>query len=137
MAENKLHLKMITPTREMYDADADMVIFRTKSGDVGILKGHQPMITILDYGVLRIINNGQEDMSMAVFGGFAEVNDEGLLIMSDAAEWPEEIDTDRAMAAKKRAEDRIESHTGNVDIMRAELALKRATIRLGLKNVMK
>ncbi len=136
---NKIHLKMITPSREMYDGDADMVIVRTKSGDVGILYGHQPMITVLDYGVMRIVNGDNEE-KVAVFGGFAEVGDDGLLIMSDVAEKPEEIQEERALAAKKRAEERLaatDSNESEIDVLRAELALKRATIRLGLKDMLK
>lgn len=142
MANNKVHLKIITPAREMYNAEADMVIMRSKSGDVGILKGHQPMITVLDYGVMRIKNSGEEDKVLAVFGGFAEVSDDGVLVMSDIAEWPEDIDEARALAAKKRAEDMLASD-GNIegvvdfDVLRAELALKRAIIRLDLIDAMK
>ena len=58
----------------------------------------------------------------------------GITILSDAAEWPDEIDVQRAMAAKERAESRIRSNDGNIDIARAELALRRALIRLEAKE---
>ncbi len=134
MSENKVALKVITPQREMYSGTADMVIMRTKSGDVGILHGHQPMVTVLDYGVMRIQNEGAEDKTAAVFGGFAQIDDNGITILTDTAEWEEEIDLERAERAKKRAEDRLQSRSGDINVLRAELALKRSMIRIGLKS---
>lgn len=128
---NKLSLKIITPSRNMFEGEVDMVVMRTKSGDVGILHGHQPMVTILDYGVLNIKNDG-EDKLAAILGGFAEINSEGMSILTDAAEWSNEIDVVRAQQAKERAEARLKNTQANIDIQRAELALKRALVRLDL-----
>ena len=125
---NKLSLKIITPSRNMFEGEVDMVVMRTKSGDVGILHGHQPMVTILDYGVLNIKNDG-EDKLAAILGGFAEINSEGMSILTDAAEWSNEIDVVRAQQAKERAEARLKNTQANIDIQRAELALKRALFR--------
>lgn len=118
----------------MYDGEADMVIMRTKSGDVGILHGHQPLVTVLDYGVLVIKNAGEEDKKAALLGGFAQVGPEGLSILTDAAEWSDEIDVERAERAKARAEERLRDINAEIDVMRAELALKRALVRISLKN---
>ncbi|MDO5388246.1 MAG: F0F1 ATP synthase subunit epsilon [Clostridia bacterium] len=131
---NKLSLKIITPSRNMFEGEVDMVIMRTLSGDVGILYGHQPMVTILDYGVLNIKNDGEEKLA-AVLGGFAEINDEGMFILTDAAEWSNEIDVLRAKQAKERAEARLRNIQDNIDIKRAELALKRALVRLDIGNL--
>lgn len=128
---NKLSLKIITPSRNMFEGQVDMVVMRTQSGDVGILHGHQPMITILDYGVLSIKDNGEEKLA-AVLGGFAEIGTEGMTILTDAAEWSNEIDVVRAKQAKERAEARLKSNNVNVDFNRAELALKRALVRLSV-----
>lgn len=128
---NKLSLKIITPARNMFEGDVDMVIMRTRSGDVGILHGHQPMVTILDYGVLTIKNDGEEKLA-AVLGGFAEISADGMSILTDAAEWSNEIDVVRAKEAKERAEARLKNTQTNIDIKRAELALKRALVRLDL-----
>lgn len=135
MADKKIHLRIVTPVRELYDEDADMVIMRSTSGDVGILAGHQPLTTTLDYGVLRIIDKDTE-MKATVFGGFASVDSRGLTILSDSAEWIDDIDLDRAIAAKTRAEKRLMSGGGadGIDIARAELALRRALIRIETKQ---
>ena len=126
---NKLSLKIITPTRNMFEGEVDMVVMRTQSGDVGILHGHQPMITILDYGVLTIKNDGNEKLA-ALLGGFAEIGADGMTILTDVSEWSDEIDVVRAQQAKERAEARLRSNNVDVDFNRAELALKRALVRL-------
>jgi F-type H+-transporting ATPase subunit epsilon len=127
---NKLKVKIVTPKREMYNGEADMVIFRSKCGDVGIMHGHLPMVTVLDYGVLRLMENGEAKKFATVFGGFAEVDGEGVNILTDAAEWTDEIDLQRAQEAKERAEKRLLESGKSVDEARAELALKRAIIRI-------
>ncbi|MBS4868589.1 MAG: ATP synthase F1 subunit epsilon [Eubacterium sp.] len=113
----------------MFEGEVDMVVMRTQSGDVGILHGHQPMITILDYGVLTIKNDGNEKLA-AVLGGFAEIGADGMTILTDVSEWSDEIDVVRAQQAKERAEARLRSNNVDVDFNRAELALKRALVRL-------
>ncbi len=131
---NKLSLKIITPSRNMFEGEVDMVIMRSLSGDVGILYGHQPMVTVLDYGVLTIKNNGEEKRA-AVLGGFAEINSEGMSVLTDAAEWSDEIDILRARKAKERAEARLKNTQTNIDIRRAELSLKRALVRLDIGSI--
>lgn len=133
MAENKIRLRIVTPVRELYDEDAEMVIMRSSVGDIGILHGHQPLTTTLDYGILRIIN-GDDEIRATIFGGFASVDERGLTVLSDAAEWPDEIDMERAVAAKERAQSRIQSNDDSIDIVRAELALRRALIRIEAKE---
>lgn len=126
---NKIRLRIVTPSKMLCDKEAEMVIMRTTSGDTGILPNHQPLTTTLDYGILRIFNDGKEQ-AVAAFGGFAQVSPECITILSDAAEWPEEIDVDRAKHSKERAEKRIASTDSSIDILRAELSLRRALIRI-------
>lgn len=133
MSNNKIRLRIVTPTRQLYDNQIDMVIMRSTSGDVGILHGHQPLTTTLDYGLLRIAE-GDKELTATVFGGFADVQPDCITILSDAAEWPDEIDKNRALAAKERAEKRLKAGGNNTDIMRAELALRRALVRLEAKK---
>lgn len=126
----KITLKIVTPSREMFNGDVDMVIMRTTSGDVGVLAGHQPMVTVLDYGLLIIKDGDNEDRVAALLGGFAEVSPQGVSILTDAAEWSGEIDKMRAEQAKERAESRLRSAVGDINVLRAQLALKRALTRL-------
>ena len=137
---NKLHLRVVTPSKDFYDDDCDMVILKTIDGDTGILFGHQPLTTVLDLGYLRIIDNGEEKKS-TLLGGFAKVNEHGLTVISDAAEWADEIDVERAAESRKRAEERLEKSSGDpssdIDVQRAEAALRRALLRLDLAGLKK
>lgn len=128
---NKVKIRIVTPKREMYNGEADMVIFRTVNGDVGVMHGHIPLITVLGYGMLRIIDNNETVKTASMFGGFVEVDNEGVSILTDTSEWADEIDVQRAEEAKSRAEQRLGgTKIDDFDEKRAELALKRAIIRL-------
>jgi F-type H+-transporting ATPase subunit epsilon len=134
MADNKIRLRIVTPVKQMYDNEVDMVIMRAGTGEMGVLHGHQPLTTTLGYGILHIKNDNKE-LKATLFGGFADVQPDCVTILSDAAEWPDEIDTERAEAAKQRAEKRIKSNDSNIDTMRAELALRRALLRLDVNKI--
>lgn len=127
---SKVKIKIVTPKREMYNGEADMVVFRTTTGDIGVMHGHLPLVTVLDYGVLRLIDEGKTVRQAAVFGGFAQIDGECVNILTDAAEWSDEIDLKRAEEAKSRAEKRLNDYGEDVNNKRAELALKRAIIRI-------
>ncbi|MFV0440750.1 MAG: ATP synthase F1 subunit epsilon [Lachnospirales bacterium] len=129
MADKKIHLRLVSPTRLVYSADVDMVILRAVSGDIGILYGHENLTTILGMGLLRIITGETEEV-ISVLGGFCEVTKDSVTILSDAAELPSEIDEERAEHAKERAEKRLSDANGDLDVQRAELALRRALVRL-------
>lgn len=128
-----IRLRIVTPSGELYNDNANMVIMRGKNGDIGVLKGHQPLTTTLDYGLLKI-KTGDKELISTLFGGFVDVQPDCVTILTDSAEWIDDIDIKRAEAAKERAEERIKSGKPNIDIIRAELALKRATLRLNAKK---
>ncbi len=126
---NTLNLRVVSPTRLVYEGDVNMVIVRTVEGDIGVLPGHENLTTVLSMGLLRIVTGETEEV-ISVLGGFCEVSQKGVTILSDAAELPSEIDVSRAKQAKERAEERL-SKAGDIsDVQRAELALRRALVRL-------
>lgn len=130
MAEgNKFNLKIITPDREFYAGDVEMVEFNTIEGEVGILKGHIPISMIIAPGVLTITSDG-ESTNAALHAGFVEVLPDRVTILAEIIEWPSEIDVERAKEAKDRAEARIRDVLEGTDIARAELALRRAMTRI-------
>ncbi len=131
--DKKIKVKIVAPTKKIYEGEADLVIMRTKTGDLGVLKGHENLSTVLDLGILRIIE-GDEEQKIALLGGFTEVSKEGVSILTDSAELYEDIDVERAIEAKKRAEKRIADKKESTDIKRAEIALKRALVRIELKK---
>ncbi len=133
MAEAKIRLRIVTPSKELYNDNADMVIMRGTNGDIGVLKGHQPLTTTLGYGLLKI-KNGEKELISTLFGGFVDVQPDVITILTDSAEWVDDIDIKRAEDAKKRAEERLNSKDANIDFLRAELALKRANLRINSKR---
>ena len=122
-------LRIITPNKQLYENDVNFVLMRTVNGDLGIMAGHTPLTTVLANGRL-IIRRSTEELEAAVFEGYAEITGTAVTILSDNAEWPDEIDTERAAHAKERAEKRLTEHLKDTDIPRAHLALQRALVRL-------
>lgn len=130
---NKFRLKIVSPSRFVFDDDVEMVVMRSTEGDFAVLKGHENLTTILANGILKIVNDGQTT-ELALLRGFVEVSKESVTILSDACEFPGEIDADRADKARERALDLLKNKAADVDIQRAELALQRALVRLELAN---
>ena len=133
------HLRIVTPDRSFFSEDVERVIVRGSEGDLAVLEGRAPIITPLRIGKIRILQNGVERIA-AVVDGYISVIDDETTIVTEAAEWPDEINVERAKAAKERAERRLKEckegkeRKNNIDIDRAELALKRAINRLDLKK---
>ena len=100
-------------------------------GELAILPNHAPLLTVLKPGEIRVVKGG-EDAYIAVSGGFMEVMPTKVTILADTAERVEEIDIERAQAARDRAQQRVEERPSvtDVDVARAELALARSLIRL-------
>ena len=125
------HLEVISPERKFYEKDAWMVEFEMTEGQVGVYAEHIPMTAIVVPGVLRIYEE-EEVREAALLEGFVEILPDKIVILSQACEWPEEIDINRAKEAKIRAERRIDSGDSDVNMTRAELALRKSLIRLEL-----
>ncbi len=132
MAEKDLfEVEIICPDHPFYEGQASMIEFNTSEGQVGIYKNHVPETLILRSGIVTITTPG-EKLQAALHSGFAEVLKEKVTIMAQAAEWPREIDLERARKAESRARERLGSSRENVDVLRAEMALNRALTRIGL-----
>mgnify|MGYP000037987664 CR=1 FL=1 len=129
-------LEIVTPDRAFFSDEVDMVILKGIDGDFAVLKGRAPLITPLDIGKIRIKKDNKE-MVAAMSGGYVSVTKEKTTVVTDSAEWPEEIDVERAKKAKERAEERLKEKKEGIDILRAELALRRALNRLDVANKFK
>ena len=125
-------VEIITPDRTFYKSEATMIEFNTAAGEIGVYKNHIPLTTVLAPGVVTIHKDGEDNVIAAVHSGFAEILPEKVTLLAEVAEWPDEIDVERAEAAKKRAEERLASKAESVDVMRAELALRRALVRIDI-----
>ncbi|MDQ6727743.1 MAG: ATP synthase F1 subunit epsilon [Actinomycetota bacterium] len=98
-----LHVELVSPERILYSGDADMVVCRTVGGgEVAFLTGHAPFLGALETGLVRVKTSGGEEIA-AVHGGFVEVRDDRVIILSDVAELAADVDTSRAQRAKDAA----------------------------------
>ena len=133
MADDRIFsVEIITPDRVFYKGEATMIEFTTANGDIGVYKNHIPLTTVLAPGIVTITEeDGQK--KAAVHSGFAQILGDKVTLLAEIAEWPDEIDWDRAEAAKQRAEERLAAKTENTDMVRAELALRRALVRISLR----
>ena len=129
MAE-MFELKIIEPDGMFYEGQASFLEFASVMGEMGVYANHIPLTTILAPSVVKIHNDGQVKKA-AVMGGFIEIQKDRITVMAENAEWPDEIDVERAKAAKKRAEERLQKKETGLDTARAEAALKRAMARIG------
>src|SRR6188508_609101 len=99
----RLHVMLVSPEEILYEGDAEMVILRADDGDIAFLPGHVPFLGALGIGAVRVISPDGE-VTAAVHGGFVEVSHDRVIVLSDLAELPDQIDVARARAAKERAE---------------------------------
>ena len=123
------NLEIITPERKFFSGEVETVILKTLEGEIGILKGHAQMVIAVAIGPMRIKKDG-EWLEAVLSEGFMEITQDKTIILTDTAEWPNEIDTNRAKAAKERAEERIQRQKDNIETVRSRAALARAVARL-------
>lgn len=134
MAE-KFKLSIVTPDREFFNEEAEMVEFNTTEGEIGVYAGHAPLTVIVKPGVLTV-TQGETVRNAALHAGFVQILPDEVTILAEIIEWPEEIDQARAEAARQRAEERLAGRDANIDLDRAQVALMRAVTRIntvGLK----
>lgn len=124
-----IRLEIVTPERVVLEDDADIVIARGAEGDLGILHGHEPLITPLETGELMYRADGQEHL-LAVSGGFLEVRPDRVVVLADVAERSDEIDRERAEEARRNAEETLAAHRGTEAEAQAAAALARSLLRL-------
>ncbi len=127
----KLNVRVVSAERVVFTGDADMVVAPGAMGVLGILLRHASLLTSLNPGVLRI-RQGDDETVMAVSGGFLEVNNNRVEVLTDAAERAEEIDAARAEEARRRAERVLAERHGirAPESRAAESALRRSLARL-------
>ena len=126
-----MRLGIITAEKVVYSDEVEAVLVPGIEGELGVLSHHAALMTTLKPGELMVRKDGQESY-LAVTGGFLEVMENNVTILADAAERSEEIDEERAQAAVKRAQERMESRETDVDLERTLSQLRRATARLNV-----
>ncbi|MEK6223118.1 MAG: ATP synthase F1 subunit epsilon [Chloroflexota bacterium] len=127
-----IRCEVVSQDRLVFEGDVDIVVLPGTDGEMGILPNHAPLLTTLQYGVVKI-RVGTEEEVFAVGGGVAEIQPQIVTILADTAESVEEIDISRAEAAKQRAEDLLSEGPPSDDIdkfLALEAALRRSNLRL-------
>ena len=126
-----IRCEIVSQDRLVFQGDADVVILPGTAGEMGILPHHSPLLTVLQFGVVRVRINGQEQY-FTVAGGVAEVLPDQVTVLADAAENVQEINEERANAARQRAEqlltDGVEEDQDSH--LKIPAALRRSNLRL-------
>lgn len=122
-------LEIITPKGIYLSEEVDSLTIKMTSGYRTFLAGHMPLIGSLAYAPMHLVKAGKLE-NYAVHGGAINVTKEKTIVVCNAIESASEIDKERALAAKKRAEKRLSEKDPNTDLKRAQLALQRSLIRL-------
>ena len=122
-------LKVVTPERIFFEDMVSMVELRTTEGDMGILKGHIPLTAVVSPGTMKIYKD-EQCQEAALLEGIIRIMQEDVVVLAQSCEWPDEIDLTRANEAKIRAERRLKGAEGDVNLSRAELALRKALVRI-------
>lgn len=135
----RIFLEIITPDRVVVSEEVDIVTAPGVAGEFGVLANHAPMVAAIKIGALRY-RVGDKEEWVAVSGGFCEVSGNKITFLVEAAEKAYEIDVERALRAKERAEKRLQEYQAKVehiDHVRARAALQRALTRLAVAERVK
>ena len=124
-------LEIITAERVLFDGDVDGLVAPGAEGELGVLPHHTALMTLLQPGELRY-RIGDQEMSLAVTGGFMEVTADRVTVLADAAEHVEEIDEARAQEAIRQAQERLASQATDLQMEQAMAAMRRAQVRLNV-----
>ena len=122
-----LEVQIVSPERVLFEGDADMVVCRPSDGDIAFLPGHVPFLGALGDDPVRVLLPDGSEQAAAVHGGFVEMSNDHVVVLSDLAELKEQIDVARAQQAKERAEEQLGRDADDVD---AQAALRRADTRI-------
>lgn len=127
-----IRLEVVTPSGAVVNDDVEIVNAPGYGGDFGVLANHAPFLSTIKIGTLTYEKNKSRSALM-ISGGFCEVSNNKITFLVESAEFGGDIDVDRAMKAKERAEKRLAqatAHDENLNLTRAEAALQRALARL-------
>ncbi|MDE5833025.1 MAG: F0F1 ATP synthase subunit epsilon [Desulfovibrio sp.] len=127
-------LQVVTPDKTVVNEEVETAICPGLMGEFGVMPNHAPMIAALKIGKLVYRIDGK-DRILFISGGFVDIRKNKCAILAESAETAEQIDQDRAEAARKRAQERLEKQNGDIDQARAQIALQKAMMRLHIANL--
>lgn len=126
-----IRCEIVSQDRVVFEGDADIVILPGSEGEMGILPNHAPLLSTLNYGVMKVRFQGKEHY-FTVAGGIVDVQPDRVVVLTDAAEDVEEIDVRRAEEARRRAEEYLKAGppADTDEYLAIEAAIKRSKLRL-------
>ena len=126
-----IRCEIVSQDRMVFSGEADIVVLPGAAGEMGILPNHAPVLTVLQFGVIRV-RKDREEQVFTVAGGVAEVQPDQVTVLADAAENVQEIDVQRAEEARKRAEKALAEGPGKDPdgYLKIQAALKRSNLRI-------
>jgi F-type H+-transporting ATPase subunit epsilon len=124
-----LHISIISPDRTVWDSNAEEVILPSSTGQIGILRGHAPLLTALDIGVMRV-RIDKDWIPIVLMGGFAEIQNDQLIILVNAAEEGAKIDKDQAQKELEKMTLLFNEATSSKERIEATQNLRRARARV-------
>jgi len=130
MAEKIFKLEIVTPKKVTYNADVTSFTAPGVVGGFQVLRSHAPLLSNVGVGVVKIVDTEGKELHYATSGGFVEVHDNKVIMIAETAERSDELDVNRAQAARDRAQKRLAEKKIEVDLDRARMALQRALNRL-------
>ena len=129
---NKILLEVVTPSKLLVSEEVELATAPGTDGVFGAMANHAPLLATLKIGEMHYLNEGNT-VRIALSGGFCDVSNNRMTVLAESAEISTEVDVERALRAKERAERRLreaEARTGEIDLARAQAALTRALVRL-------
>jgi len=130
---SELFLEIISLSRQVFSGEIKSITVPGTKGRFQVLKNHAPIISTFEIGMIRVDLSGKQK-HFATAGGTIEVLNNKILVLADSIESADEIDLERALKAKERAEKRLSDKKSDIDIPRAQAALARALNRIKIKE---
>lgn len=127
---NELDLEIISPEKKVYSGKVKSVTIPGTKGNFQVLFNHAPLISTFELGIIKVALPGDSTRIFTTSGGSAEILDNKVLLLSDTIEAVENIDLERALKSKVRAEERLTNKSGSIDFDRARASLAKAMNRI-------
>ena len=124
---DKLTVELVAPDRMVWSGEGDLVVIKTVDGEMGIMANHAPVLAeLVEGGVMRVIDGGQQQLIAAVHGGFVSMSHNEVQVLSESAETGDEIDVAEARSALERAVASVDDEEAAAMAQRARAQLRAA-----------
>lgn len=130
MSDKNILLEIVTPVKKVFSGNVQSFSAPGVVGGFQTLFNHAPLLSQIEIGEIKIVDDFGKTIFYSTSGGFVEVNKNKIIVLADSAERADEIDFERATNSKLRAEERLKNRTSDLNILRAQISLSRALNRL-------